>query len=194
MLNLILFGPPGAGKGTQSEKLINGFQLAHLSTGNILRAEVAAQTPLGVEAKKIMDAGKLVPDTIIIGMVERRLREDSKRSDIKGFIFDGFPRTVAQAEALDKMLAEHEMSMDAMLMLDVPENELVTRLLKRAELQGRTDDNEATIKQRLATYKEETLPVAAYYQQQNKLHTVEGVGEIQAIYERLKGIVDGIKQ
>src|SRR6185503_18228421 len=143
MLNIVLFGPPGAGKGTQSEKLIAKYQLVHLSTGDILRNEIANQTPLGMEAKKLMDQGILVPDEVVIGMIDSRL--DANRN-ARGFIFDGFPRTAAQAEALDKLLAQKSSAITMMLSLEVPKQELISRLLNRGKDSGRADDsNEAVI-------------------------------------------------
>lgn len=187
MLNIILFGPPGSGKGTQSEKLIQEYQLVHLSTGNILRDEVANQTTLGVEAKKIMDAGQLVSDEIVIGMIKSKLQDNPQA---KGFIFDGFPRTVAQAEALDRLMSELNTSISMMLSLEVPEAELKTRLLKRGEIEGRSDDNETTIQNRITEYKNKTAPVAAYYQQQDKLTAIEGVGSIDDIYAKIQSSIN----
>ena len=150
MFNLILFGPPGSGKGTQSEKLIAKYGLKHLSTGDLLRSEIAAKTPLGLEAKSIMDKGHLVPDEVVIGMISSALENNP---NAKGFLFDGFPRTGAQAEALDKLLALKETSIAAMLALDVSEEELVKRLLKRGETSGRSDDtNENVIRARIVEY------------------------------------------
>lgn len=183
MLNIILFGPPGSGKGTQSEKLISDYQLVHLSTGNILRDEVSRATPLGIEAKKIMDEGKLVSDDIVIGMIKSKL---STNPDAKGFIFDGFPRTVAQAEALDRLLADVGTPITMLLSLDVPQDELKKRLLNRGQIEGRTDDNETTISNRIKEYLDKTTPVADYYQAQGKLKNIEGVGSIDDIYARIQ--------
>src|SRR6476661_8473026 len=160
MLNIVLFGPPGAGKGTQSEKLINTFQLIHLSTGDILRAEVAAKTALGIEAKKLMDRGFLVPDEVVIAMIENKI---DARPDAKGFIFDGFPRTTNQAEALDKMLLEKGTSITMMVALEVEDDELVRRLLERGKISGRADDqNEAIIRNRIVEYNKKTAPLKEY--------------------------------
>ena len=186
MLNIILFGPPGSGKGTQSEKLINDYQLVHLSTGNILRDEVSRQTDLGIEAKKIMDAGKLVSDEIVIGMIKSKLMANPTAN---GFIFDGFPRTVAQAEALDKLMIETDNAISMMLSLEVPEEELKQRLLKRGEIEGRTDDNEETIKNRITEYLNKTAPVADFYKSQGKLTAVQGVGSIEDIYANIEEAV-----
>ncbi len=179
MLNLILFGPPGSGKGTQAEKLIDKYNLKHISTGNLLRSEVSAQTQLGIEAKKFMDAGELVPDEVVIGMISNALDEHS--NSVKGFIFDGFPRTVAQAEALDKLLTEKSLSISKVLSLHVSEDELVDRLLKRAKDSGRADDNEETIRNRMKVYREKTSVVADYYADQVKLADIVGEGSIEDI-------------
>jgi len=183
MLNLVLFGPPGAGKGTQSTKLIEKYNLVHLSTGDILRGEVAAQTELGTKAKALMDAGNLVPDEVVIGMIDNKLEENK---DANGFIFDGFPRTTAQAEALDKLLAEKNTSINHMLALQVPDKELINRLLLRGKDSGRADDaNEEVIANRIKTYNDKTAPLINYYQNLGKYTAIEGVGTIEEIFERL---------
>jgi adenylate kinase len=188
MLNLVLFGPPGAGKGTQSEKLIEKYQLVHLSTGDILRSEIAAGTALGMEAKKLMDQGILVPDEVVIGMIESKV---DNNKDAKGFIFDGFPRTTAQAEALDKMLMRKGTSITAMLSLEVPKVELVKRLLNRGKDSGRADDqNETVIEKRIDEYNNKTAPLKNYYAAQKKFRGIEGVGAIEEIFLRLSGAVD----
>ena len=187
MLNLILFGPPGAGKGTQAQRLCQAHSLIHLSTGNLLRAEVAAQTTLGIQAKAIMDSGFLVSDEIVVGMIENKLDETSGAA---GYVFDGFPRTVAQAEALDQMLSRKGLAIDRVFSLDVDEDELVRRLLARAAIEGRADDNEASIRQRFAAYEEQTLPVAAYYAQQNRLERLAGAGTLDEVYSRLQAAID----
>lgn len=180
MFNLILFGPPGSGKGTQSDKIVEKFGLIHLSTGNLLRQEIADKTPLGLEAKKFMDKGQLVPDEVVIGMIDSCLE---KHADAKGFLFDGFPRTVAQAEALDKLLALKKTAIRRVIALDVLEEELVKRLLKRGETSGRSDDtNEEVIRKRFAVYKKETEPVAEHYRQQGKMETIQGIGTIDEIF------------
>ncbi len=186
MLNLILFGPPGAGKGTQAARLVEKFNLKQLSTGDMLRSERDAGTELGNRVKEIMSSGKLVSDEIVIELIETNI--DNADSSVKGFIFDGFPRTVAQAEALDKMLAEKKMAIDYVVMIDVPEEELVKRLLKRAEEQGRTDDNAETIRKRLEVYRDQTLPVADYYQDNEEaaVNKVNGVGEVDEVEKRVQ--------
>jgi adenylate kinase len=188
MFNLILFGPPGSGKGTQSEKLIVKYGLKHLSTGDLLRSEIARQTPLGLEAKKIMDQGQLVPDEVVIGMISSAL---DNNPDAKGFLFDGFPRTAAQAEALDKLLALKNTDIKVMLALQVSEEELVRRLLKRGETSDRSDDtNENVIRERIAVYHSKTSAVADYYQQFGKVALLKGEGSIDEIFERLCSEID----
>jgi len=183
MFNLILFGPPGSGKGTQSEKIVERFGLIHLSTGNLLRQEIHDRTPLGLEAKNFMDKGQLVPDEVVIGMIDSCLE---KHPEAKGFLFDGFPRTIAQAEALDKLLSLKKTSICKVLALEVTEDELVKRLLKRGETSGRSDDTDETvIRKRFHVYKSETEPVAEYYQNLNKLERVHGEGSVDDIFEKL---------
>ena len=187
MLNLVLFGPPGAGKGTQSAKLIDKYGLIHLSTGDLLRAEISAGTTLGLEAKKLMDQGILVPDAVVIGMIENKLNENKSAA---GFIFDGFPRTVAQAEALDSLLASHELSITQMIALEVAEEELTQRLLERGKSSGRPDDqNESLIRKRVQEYMEKTAPVAGYYDNQGKFTGINGVGEIEDIFAQILSII-----
>lgn len=188
MFNLILFGPPGSGKGTQSEKIVEKFGLVHLSTGNLLRQEIADKTPLGVAAKNFMDKGQLVPDEVVIAMIDSCLE---KHADAKGFLFDGFPRTVAQAEALDNLLALKKTTISKVLALQVDEEELAKRLVKRGQTSGRTDDtNEEVICKRFAVYKNETEPVAAYYKQQGKFEAIKGVGTIDEIFEVLSNSIE----
>jgi adenylate kinase len=183
MLNLVLFGPPGAGKGTQSQKLIEKFGFVHLSTGDLLRAEKEAQTPLGLEAAQIMARGELVPDAMVIGMIDNKVKANP---GVMGFVFDGFPRTVAQAEALDRLMAENGTTIAGMIELEVEENELVKRLLLRGASSGRADDqNEDTIRKRFNEYLNKTLPVANYYKQQNKHQSVYGIGDIEEIFNNI---------
>lgn len=189
MLNLVLFGPPGAGKGTQSQKLIDHYQLTHISTGDLFRKHLGEGTPLGIRARTFMDVGKLVPDDLVIDMVDDRLGE---QDDTKGIIFDGFPRTIPQAEALDKFLRTYDSHIAGMIALSVPAEELVKRLLLRGQTSGRADDqNEEKIATRLEVYRQETLPVARYYQDQNKYAEVDGVGDIDTIFKNIVDTVDG---
>src|SRR5512145_2364761 len=182
MLNLVLFGPPGAGKGTQAVNLIEKYKLVHLSTGDILRGELAAQSPLGVEAKKYMDKGELVPDEVVIGMIEGKLDQNA---GAKGFIFDGFPRTKAQAAALDKLLEKKKTSITVMVALEVEKQELVNRLMGRGKVSGRADDQDINIiENRIAVYNRETSPVIDYYQAQAKFSAVNGMGTIDEIFDR----------
>lgn len=191
MLNIVLFGPPGAGKGTQSEKLIEKYKLVHLSTGDILRGELKAQTRLGLEAKKFMDQGALVPDEVVIGMIESKL---DANKDAKGFIFDGFPRTTAQAEALDKLLAGKNTPITVMLALEVEHDELVKRLLNRGKDSGRADDqNPAIIENRISVYEKETAPVIKFYDAQKKFRSIYGIGAIDEIFGRLCEAIDKVK-
>ena len=170
MLNLVLFGPPGAGKGTQSQKLIEKYGLIHLSTGDILRSEISQGTQLGLEAKKLMDQGILVPDEVVIGMISSKL--DANKS-AKGFIFDGFPRTVKQAEALDELLKSKKAPIKGMIALQVPDDELLRRLLERGKESGRPDDaNPEVINKRINEYNNKTAPLAAFYKAQNKFYSV----------------------
>ena len=188
MFNLILFGPPGSGKGTQSEKIVEKFGLIHLSTGNLLRQEISDKTPLGLEAKNFMDKGQLVPDEVVIGMIDSCLE---KHADAKGFLFDGFPRTVAQAEALDKLLALKKTGICKVLALDVDEEELTKRLVKRGETSGRSDDiNEEVIRKRFTEYRSFTEPVAAYYKEHGKLETIKGVGTVEDIFKALSSCIE----
>jgi len=182
MKNIVLFGPPGSGKGTQATRLIERYELTHLSTGDILRAEVASESELGKQAGMLMQSGKLVPDQMVIDMIRKKLQANQNTG---GFIFDGFPRTVTQAEALDRLLEESNYKIDCVLSLQVPVEELVIRLLKRAALEGRSDDNEASIRKRFDEYQNKTLPVAHYYDQKKKLKNVEGMGDVDAITKNL---------
>ena len=183
MLNIVLFGPPGAGKGTQSEKLIAKYGLVHLSTGDILRSEIARGTALGMEAKQIMDRGDLVSDDIVIGMIESKL---DANPNANGFIFDGFPRTQAQAVALDDLLQKKGTAISAMLALEVDNEELVKRLLLRGKESGRPDDaNEDIIRNRVNEYNNKTLPLKKYYSEQAKFHSINGIGSIESIFNQL---------
>lgn len=178
MKRLIFMGPPGAGKGTQADIIKDRFKIPQISTGEILRSAVKNSTPMGLEAKKFMDAGDLVPDVVVIGIIKDRLAE---ADCAKGFILDGFPRTVDQAEALGKILREMKMDLDAVVNISVPDEELIQRLLKRAEIEGRADDNEETIKNRLKNYNDKTFPLIDYYKKASLLKEVNGVGSMEQI-------------
>ncbi|MCK9480382.1 MAG: adenylate kinase [Bacteroidia bacterium] len=183
MLNLVLFGPPGAGKGTQSSKLVDTFNLVHLSTGDIFRFNIKNETELGKLAKSYIDKGELVPDEVTINMLKSEL---NNHPNAKGFIFDGFPRTVPQAQALDSLLAEKQTHIALMLSLDVPEDELTRRLLERGKSSGRSDDNdEAIIRNRIRVYNEQTAVAANFYKKQNKYKRINGVGAIATIFDLL---------
>ena len=188
MHNIVLFGPPGAGKGTQSQKLIAQYNLVHLSTGDLLRAQIAEGTELGLKAKKLMDEGLLVPDEVVIGMIGNALQRNMQAA---GFIFDGFPRTTAQAESLDQLLAQHGTGVACMIALEVGEEELVTRLLERGKTSGRPDDQDETkIRRRVTVYNTETAQVAGYYAAQNKFHALNGIGEIDTIFQQICTLID----
>ena len=188
MFNLILFGPPGSGKGTQSEKLILKYGLKHLSTGDLLRSEIAQQTQLGMEAKNFMDKGQLVPDAVVIGMIRSAIENNPA---VKGFLFDGFPRTSAQAAALDQLMELKNTSIKMMLAMEVGEKELMSRLLKRGETSGRSDDtNEEVVKARIVEYHNKTAAVADYYSQFNKVVTIKGEGTVEDIFNALCNEID----
>ena len=188
MFNLILFGPPGSGKGTQSERLVDKYGLVHLSTGNLLREEIAQKTPLGLEAKSFIDKGQLVPDEVVIGMVDSYF---DKHKDARGFLFDGFPRTLPQAIALDKLLELKKTEIASVLALDVSEEELVKRLLERGKTSGRSDDtNEDVIRKRFSVYVNETSPVADHYKKSRKFQSIKGEGSVDEIFSALGEAVD----
>jgi adenylate kinase len=183
MFNLILFGPPGSGKGTQSAKITEKYGLIHLSTGDLLRREIANETPLGLEAKSLIDKGQLVPDAVVVGMISTALEENP---NVKGFLFDGFPRTAAQAESLDKLLQLNKTQISLMLALEVGTDELVKRILKRGETSGRSDDsNPEIIQSRVMEYNNKTTIVAEYYRRFNKVVSINGVGSVDEIFKQL---------
>ena len=181
MKNIVIFGAPGAGKRTQSDFIVETYGLTHVSTGDLLRKEIADKTELGLRIKSIMNAGQLVSDDIVVEMMDKAIAADTK-----GMLFDGFPRTVAQAETLDKLLAKHDRELTCMVQLEVPKDELMRRLLERAKIQGRADDNEATINNRLQEYNNKTKPVADYYAKQGKQRIVDGLGTIEDIAKRIR--------
>ena len=188
MFNLILFGPPGSGKGTQSENLISRYDLKHLSTGDLLRSEISKQTVLGKQAQNFMDKGRLVPDEVVIGMIQSALDE---HTEVRGFLFDVFTRTPAQAEAQDRLLDGKNESIGVMLALEVSEEELVKRLIKRGQTSGRSDDNnEQVIRARIVEYQTKTAAVADYYNQFDKVVMVKGEGTVGEIFERLCSEID----
>lgn len=190
MINLILFGPPGSGKGTQAEKLVERYELLHISTGDLFRYEMGNNTPLGQKAKEYISKGELVPDEVTVGMLRNKVEANL---DACGYIFDGFPRTIAQAEALDELLNENEASVSKLIMLDVPDDEIVDRILNRGKTSGRADDlDENIIRNRIEVYKSETTPVFDYYAEKNKSEKVNGVGSIEEIFERLSDEIDNL--
>lgn len=192
MLNLVLFGPPGAGKGTQSQKLIEHYNLIHIATGDLFRKHLGEGTELGQLARSFMDNGQLVPDQLVIDMVDDKLNEGH---NAQGIIFDGFPRTIPQAQALDTLLEGRQTPITGMIALSVPSDELVERILLRGKTSGRVDDqNEAKIATRLRVYQDETLPVAQYYEQQDKYLEIDGVGDIEAIFQKIVSAVETLKR
>ncbi len=188
MLNIVLFGPPGSGKGTQAQNMVNKYGILHISTGDLFRYEMGNNTPLGLKAKEYMAKGELVPDEITIGMLENKV---NATPDAKGIIFDGFPRTIPQAEALDKFLASKNIEVTLLLALEVPDEELVTRLYKRGESSGRADDSdENIIRNRINVYKSETSQVYDYYNKVGKSVSIDGVGTIDEIFDKISEAID----
>ncbi len=190
MLNLILFGPPGSGKGTQAAKLVEKYGLIHVSTGDLFRYEMKNDTPLGLKAKEYMSKGQLVPDEVTVGMLKNRV---DKEDNPNGFIFDGFPRTIPQAEALDALLEERNTTIHGLVALDVDDQEIIDRILLRGKTSGRPDDNDAdVIRNRIEVYRAETTPVFDYYAKSGKSKMVSGIGSIEEIFDRLCSEVDAI--
>ena len=189
MLNIVIFGAPGSGKGTQSDKLIEHYKLFHISTGDVLRDNIRRGTDLGKTAKGYIDQGKLVPDELIIDILAQVL-DDNKDNVKEGVIFDGFPRTIPQAEALEQLLADRGTQIDAVVGLEVPEDELIKRILLRGQMSGRSDDNEETARKRLETYHNQTSPLKAYYEEQGKYRAINGLGSIDGIFDLIKEALD----
>ena len=191
MLNIIIFGAPGSGKGTQSDLIIKEYGVEHISTGDVLRSEIKNGTALGKTAATYINDGKLVPDSLIIDMLASVL--DAKGKDIKGVIFDGFPRTIPQAEALNTMLAERGEEVSTVIGLEVDDNELIKRIIARGQTSGRADDNEETAKKRLETYCSQTLPLKEFYKKAGKYAMIQGMGSIESIFGDIKKAIDAIK-
>lgn len=189
MFNLVIFGAPGSGKGTQSENLINHYGLFHISTGDVLRSHIKGGTELGKTASAYINEGKLIPDELMIDILENVLEENPEKTE-KGVIFDGFPRTIEQAKALKKMLEKRNARVDVVIGLDVPEEELVDRLLKRGQESGRSDDNLETIKKRLDVYHNQTSPLREYYINEGNYAAINGLGSIEQIFEDIKAAID----
>jgi adenylate kinase len=189
MLNIVIFGAPGSGKGTQSDKLIEHYKLFHISTGDVLRDNIRRGTDLGKTAKGYIDQGQLVPDELIIDILAQVLDENKDKAG-EGVIFDGFPRTIPQAEALEQLLADRGTQIDAVVGLEVPEDELIKRILLRGQMSGRSDDNEETARKRLETYHNQTSPLKAYYEEQGKYRAINGLGSIDGIFDLIKEALD----
>lgn len=188
MINIILFGPPGSGKGTQAEKLVKKYRLVHISTGDLFRYEMSHKTPLGLKAREYIGKGELVPDEVTIGMLRNKVEAHPKAN---GFIFDGFPRTIPQALALDALLEEKRSGVSALMALQVDDQEIVHRIKQRGVTSGRTDDNdENVIRNRITVYKNETSPVYDYYDRKQVSHRVDGIGSILSIFRRLCKIIN----
>jgi adenylate kinase len=189
MLNLIIFGPPGSGKGTQSTKIVEKYKLTHISTGDLLREEMEKKSPLGEEVRRYIDKGMLVPDDIVI----KELQETAERHmDSPGFIFDGFPRTIVQAEMLDKMMEEHGIPINLVISVEVDEKELFKRLMGRAEDSGRSDDSEEIIWKRIEVYKSQTLPLMTYYRKQGKIAQINGMDPVDKVFEKISHAIDSL--
>lgn len=191
MLNIVIFGAPGSGKGTQSENLIKHYELFHISTGDVLRDHIKRGTELGKTAKQYIDQGQLIPDELMIGILAQVI-DDNKDAAQNGVIFDGFPRTIPQAEALETLLNERGTSVSAVVGLEVPEQELIDRLVKRGQMSGRSDDNEETIKKRLAVYHNQTSPLQEFYKEKGLYKAIKGTGTIDGIFEDIKAAIDAI--
>ena len=191
MLNIVIFGAPGSGKGTQSDKIIENYKLFHISTGDVLRDNIRRGTELGKTAKGYIDQGQLVPDELIIDILAQVLDENKDKAS-EGVIFDGFPRTIPQAEALEQLLADRGTRIDAVVGLEVPEDELIKRILLRGQMSGRADDNEETARKRLEVYHNQTSPLKAYYEEQGKYRAINGLGSIDDIFKSISETLDSL--
>lgn len=191
MLNIVIFGAPGSGKGTQSDKIIDKYHLFHISTGDVLRDNMRRGTELGKVAKGYIDQGQLVPDELIIDLLAQVLDENKDKA-ADGVIFDGYPRTIPQAEALEQLLADRGTRIDAVVGLEVPDEELIKRILLRGQLSGRADDNEETARKRLEVYYNQTSPLKAYYEEQGKYHAINGMGTIDGIFDQIRKELDNL--
>lgn len=189
-MKLILFGPPGAGKGTQANKIEDNYDTAHISTGDMLRSAVKNGTELGRLAKSYMDKGELVPDGVVIGIIKDRISESDAK---KGFMLDGFPRTVPQAEALSEMLNSQGESIDAVISIEVDDREIITRILERQKIEGRQDDTEDVVRNRLDVYRNQTEPLKSYYGDEGVLYEVDGMGTVDEVFERIDSVLAGLK-
>ena len=187
MLNIVIFGPPGAGKGTHSIRITEKYKMMHISTGDIFREKISKQTPLGMEAKTYMDQGQLVPDELVVKVLVSVVQ---RNPDVNGFVFDGFPRTINQAEKLDETLKEKNIPLDLVLSLEVEYEELINRLVKRGLDSGRSDDNFEIINQRIEVYEKQTQPLLEYYKKQNKIESVHGIGSIDDIFADICKVID----
>lgn len=181
-MNLIIFGPPGAGKGTQALKISDKYGVVHISTGDILRSALKNGTELGLKAKEYMDKGKLVPDDLVIGIIKDRIKEQDCRN---GFLLDGFPRTLPQADALDSMLSAEGMEIASVVSVEVEDSEIVSRILKRQQEEGRSDDTEQVVQNRLQVYRNQTEPLRGYYEDKGKLSEVDGIGSVEEVFSRI---------
>jgi len=189
MKNIVIFGAPGSGKGTQSDNLIKHYGLFHISTGDVLRDHIKRGTELGQTAKGYIDQGQLIPDDLMISILAQVL-DDNRDAAQQGVIFDGFPRTIAQAQALEQLLADRGTAIDAVVGLEVPQDELIKRILLRGKMSGRADDNEETAGKRLEVYHKQTSPLKDYYEQQGKYHAIDGMGTIEEIFDRIREQLD----